>query len=62
MEAAALAAVSHPAAEDSQAAVSAAEAAEAGSDLSSGSWQQGVPLVAVARMTVKSCLGEGSGS
>lgn len=62
MEAAALAAVSHPAAEDSQAAVSAAEAAEAGSDLSSGSWQKGVPLDADARMTVKSCLGEGSSS
>ena len=48
MEAAALAAVSHPAAEDSHAAVSAAEAAEAGSDLSSGSWQKGVPLDADA--------------
>ena len=62
MEAAALAAVSHPAAVASPAAVSAAEVAEAGSDLSSGSWQKGVPVDAVARMTVKSCLGEDSSS
>ena len=38
MEAAALAAVSHPA----------AEVAEAGSDGGGGSWQEGVPLDAVA--------------
>ena len=47
MEAAVLAAVSHPAAVASPAAVSAAEVAEAGSD-GGGSWQEGVPLDAVA--------------
>ena len=57
-----MAAVSHPAAVASPAAVSAAEAAEAGSDCGGGSWQEGVPLVAVTRMIVKSCLGEGSSS
>ena len=37
----------------SPAAVSAAEVAEAGSDGGGGSWQEGVPLDADARMTVK---------
>ena len=70
-----MAAVSHPAAEDSPEAASAAEAAEVGKDCGGGSyggrrcsgcricgggnWQEDLPVVADVRMTVKACLGEG---